>query len=133
MQTTYFPIAEYAKQRGLQSLDVLVDSPKYKPDAGRELGYLDVSATYDPKSRQVYVNVLNRSEKTDITARVENVAGAPAGPVNVWELSNPDLKATHTFGNDKVVRSVTSSAIVKTSGNGFEYTFPKHSLTILKW
>ena len=79
LQTTYFPIAEYAKQRGLQSLDVLVESPKYKPDAGRELGYLDVSATYDPKSKQVYVNVLNRSEKTDITARIENVAGAPVG------------------------------------------------------
>jgi len=133
LQTTYFPIAEYAKQKGLQSLDVLVESPKYKPDAGRELGYLDVSATYDPKSRQVYVNVLNRSDKTDITARVENVAGAPAGPVSVWELNNPDLKATHTFGNDKVVRPVTRSASVKTSGNGFEYTFPKHSLTILKW
>ncbi|PYQ43523.1 MAG: alpha-N-arabinofuranosidase, partial [Acidobacteria bacterium] len=133
LQTTYFPIAEYAKQRGLSSLDVLVDSPKYKPDAGRELGYLDVSATYDPRSRQVYVNVLNRSEKSDITARVENVAGAPAGPVSVWELNNPDLKATHTFGNDKVVRPVTRSAAVKTSGNGFEYTFPKHSLTILKW
>jgi len=102
-------IAEYAKQRGLQSLDVLVESPKYKPDAGRELGYLDVSSTYDPKSRQVYVNVLNRSEKTDITARVENVAGAPAGPVSVWEINNPDLKATHTFGNDKVVRPVTRS------------------------
>src|SRR6185503_5592350 len=133
LQTIYFPIAEYAKQRGRQSLDVLVDSPKYKPDAGRELGYLDVSATYDPKSRQVYVNVLNRSDKTDITARIDNVAGAPAGPVSVWELNNPDLKATHTFGNDKVVRPVTRSASVKASGNGFEYTFPKHSLTILKW
>jgi alpha-N-arabinofuranosidase len=133
LQTTYFPVAEYSKQRGLTSLDVLVDSPKYKPDAGRELGYLDVSATYDTKSKQVYLNVLNRSDKTDITTRIDNVAGAPAGPVSVWELNNPDLKATHTFGNDKVVRPVTRSASVKASGNGFEYTFPKHSLTILKW
>jgi hypothetical protein len=31
----------------------------------------------------------------------------------VWELNNPDLKATHTFGNDKVVRPVTRSASVK--------------------
>ena len=132
-QTIYFPIAEYAKQRGNQSLDVQVDSPQYKPDKGRELGYLDVSATYDPKARQVFVNVLNRSEKTDITARIENVAGAPSGPVSVWELNHPDLKATHTFGKDAVVRPATRSASVKASGNGFEYTFPKHSLTILKW
>jgi len=133
LQTTYFPIAEYAKQRGLQSLDVLVESPKYKPDTGRELGYLDVSATYDPKARQVYVNVLNRSEKTDITARIDNVAGAPSGTVSVWELNHADLKATHTFGKDAAVRPVTRSASVKASGNGFDYTFPKHSLTILKW
>jgi alpha-L-arabinofuranosidase len=132
-QTIYFPIAEYAKQRGNQALDVLAESPEYKPDAGRALGYLDVSATYDPKAQQVFVNVLNRSEKTDITARIENVAGAPSGPVSVWELSHPDLKATHTFGKDALVRPVTRSASVKTSGNGFEYTFPKHSLTILRW
>jgi alpha-N-arabinofuranosidase len=132
-QTIYFPIAEYAKQRGNQSLDVRVDSPPYKPDKGRELGYLDVSATYDPKSRKICVNVLNRSEKTDITARIDNVAGAPSGPVSVWELNHPDLKATHTFGKDTVVRPTTRRASVKTSGSGFEYTFPKHSLTILSW
>ena len=110
-----------------------VDSPQYRPDKGRELGYLDVSATYDPKSRQVFVNVLNRSEKTDITARIDNASGAPSGPVSVWELNHPDLKAAHTFGKDALVRPATRSASVKTSPNGFEYTFPKHSLTILKW
>jgi alpha-L-arabinofuranosidase len=133
LQTIYFPLAEYAKQRGNQSLDTLVTSPQYTPDRGRPLGYLDVSATYDPKARQVFVNVLNRSEKMDITARIENVAGAPSGPVSVWELNHPDLKAVHTFGKDAVVRPATRNATVKTSGTGFEYTFPKHSLTILKW
>ena len=134
LQTTYFPLAEYAKQRGHQSLDALVESPQYKPEGGgRELGYLDVSATYDPKTKKVFLNVLNRSEKTDITTRIDNVAGAPSGPVSVWELNHTDLKATHTFGKDEVVRPATRNATVKTSGNGFEYTFPKHSLTILKW
>ena len=132
-QTTYFPIAEYAKQRGYQSLDVRVDSPSYRADKARGLGYLDVSATYDPKTRKVFVNVLNRSEKSDVAARIENVAGAPSGPVNVWELNHPDLKASHTFGKDDVVRPKTRSASVKASGNGFEYTFPKHSLTILSF
>jgi alpha-N-arabinofuranosidase len=133
LQTIYFPLAEYAKQKGNTALDVLADSPKYTPDKGRALGYLDVSATLDPKTRQVYVNVLNRSEKTDITARIENVAGAPSGPVSVWELNHADLKATHTFGKDNIVRPATRSVTVKASGNAFEYTFPKHSLTILKF
>jgi hypothetical protein len=43
------------------------------------------------------------------------------------------LKATHTFGKDTLVRPVTRSLTVKATGSGFEYTFPKHSLTILKW
>ena len=133
LQTIYFPLAEFAKQRGNQSLDVLAQSPEYKPDGGRALGYLDVSATYDAKARQVFLNVLNRSARTDITARIENVAGAPSGPVSVWELNHPDLKATHTFGKDTLVRPATRSATVKASGNAFEYTFPKHSLTILRW
>src|SRR6267142_2888629 len=128
LQTTYFPLAEYAKQGGNQSLDVRVESPQYKPDEGRPLGYLDVSATYDRKAGQVFVNVLNRSETTDITARIQNVAAAPAGTVSVWELNHPDLKATHTFGKDAVVRPATRSASVKAGGDGFEYTFPKHSL-----
>jgi alpha-L-arabinofuranosidase len=112
---------------------VLVESPQYKPDNGRPLGYLDVSATYDAKTRQVFLNVLNRSEKTDITARLENVGGAPASSIAVWELNHPDLKATHSFGKDTVVRPATRTVNVKSTGNGFEYTFPKHSLTILKW
>jgi alpha-N-arabinofuranosidase len=133
LQTTYFPLAEYAKQRGNLALDLLVDSPQYKPDRGRALGYLDVSATYDPKARQVFLNVLNRSEKTDITARIQNVAGAPSGPVSVWELNHPDLKAVHSFAKDTVVRPVTRTVSVKAGADGFEYTFPRHSLTILKW
>lgn len=133
LQTIYFPLAEYAKQRGHMALDALVESPQYKPDRGRALGYLDVSATYNPTTRQVFVNVLNRSEKTDITARIENVAAAPPSSVSVWELNHPDLKATHTFGKDAVVRPVTRNSTVRASGNGFAYTFPRHSLTILRW
>jgi alpha-N-arabinofuranosidase len=133
LQTIYFPLAEYAKQRGNQSLDVLVESPQYRPDEGRSLGYLDVSATYDPKTGELFLNVLNRSEKTDITARIENVAGAPADQVSVWELNHPDFKASHTFGNDTLVRPTTRSVSVDTSASGFDYSFPKHSLTILHW
>jgi len=132
LQTIYFPLAEYAKQRGNQAINVLVQSPEYKPDQGRALGYLDVSATYDPRSRQVYLNVLNRSEKMDITTQIANVEGRLGSAVEVWELNHPDLKATHTFGSDAKVRPTTKTANVSLSGNGFAYTFPKHSLTILK-
>lgn len=132
LQTIFFPLAEYAKQRGNLSLDVMVESPQYKPDSGRPLGYLDVSATYDPTVRQIYLNVLNRSEKTNITAQIANVDGRVSSAVDVWELNHSDLKATHTFGNDQRVRPTLKTLNASMSDRGFAYTFPAHSLTILK-
>ena len=132
LQTIYFPIAEYAKQKGNQSLDVLVNSPEYKPDGGRSLKYLDISSTYDAGSHQVFLNVLNRSEKNDIPAQIISTSGTVSPAVGVWELNHADLKTTHTFGDDHKVRPSEKTASVALQSNGFNYTFPKHSLTVLK-
>jgi len=132
LQPTYFPLVEFGKQRGNTSLDVWASSPTYTVgNRGEPLGYLDVSATYDPGTGQVYVNVLNRSETLDITTRVESQAGRPDSRVRIWELNHPDLKATHTFGDDEKVRPVTRTVSVEVGDGGFSYTFPAHSLTIL--
>ena len=132
LQTIYFPLVEYGKQRGNVALDMLVKAPTYRVENRAPLGYLDASATYNAKERAVYLNVLNRSEKMDLATRIDNVEGSLAGSVEVWELNHPDLKATHTFGDDAKVRPVTRTVTAPVSNNGFTYTFPKHSLTILK-
>lgn len=130
LQPIYFPIAEYAKQKGNTAIDLLVSSPTYKTGNRDPLPYLDTSATLDKQNGFLYVNVLNRSEKQDIATRIDNITGQLTGDVQVWEMNYPDLKATHTFGDDKKVRPVTRK--VAGSGNGLTYTFPKHSLTILR-
>ena len=132
LQTIYFPIAEYAKQKNNKALDVWVKSPEYKPDMGRSLKYLDVSSTYDPNSHQVFVNVLNKSQNNDITARIENTSGSVSPQMRVWQLNHADLKTTHTFGDDHKVRPAETNANVTLQNGAFSYTFPKHSLTILK-
>jgi alpha-N-arabinofuranosidase len=133
LQPIYFPIAEYAKQRGNIALDLWVSAPAYQPAGRPKLPYLDTSATRDPKTGAVYLNVLNRSETMDITARIENPGGAIASSAGVWELNHPDLKATHTFNDDKKVRPVTRQAALSgAAGGAVSYTFPKHSLTILR-
>jgi len=129
LQPIYFPIAEYGRQRGNMSLDVWVSSPTYKiPQRPQESAYLDVSATFDPRTREVVVNVLNRSKDRDIPASVENQNGGWSGPAAVWQMNHADLKATHTFGDDQRLRPKTSSAAL----NGGQFTFPAHSLTILR-
>ncbi len=134
LQPIYFPIAEYGKQRGNLALDALVTSPQYKV-AGRAapLNQLDVSVTYNKERGEIYVNVLNRSKSDDIAARIQSVEGDLDGSVLVWEMNHPDLKATHTFGDDKKVRPVTRVLKEHSADpKSLDYTFPTHSLTILK-
>jgi alpha-L-arabinofuranosidase len=132
LQTTYFPLVEYGKQRGNTSLDVFVSAPTYKLQNRPELKYLDVSATYNPRDRALYVNVLNRSKDKDLATRIESQEGQLETGGSIWEMNHPDLKATHTFGADQKVRPVTRNLSAKVENNGFTYTFPAHSLTILK-
>jgi alpha-L-arabinofuranosidase len=82
--------------------------------------------------RILFLNVLNRSKDKDITTRVENQEGRLDSSVNVWEMNHTDLKATHTFGDDKKARPVTRTISANVQNNGFTYTFPAHSLTILR-
>ena len=131
LQTIYFPLAAYARQKGNLAVDALVFSPTYR--AGRApLNYLDVSTTLDRHTSTMFVNVLNRSEKMDIATRIESVTGRMDGAVDVWELNHPDLKATHTFGDDRKVRPSMRNFNAQGNGASFFYTFPRHSLTILK-
>ena len=119
LQPIYFPLVEYGKQRTNQSLDVQVSRPMYRIGRREPLCYLDVSATYDAKEKAVYLNVLNRSEKRDIGTRINNVSGAVGAQAGVWEMNHPDLKATHTFGDDRKVRPTVRKAELKVVDNGF--------------
>jgi alpha-N-arabinofuranosidase len=132
LQPIYFPILEYGKQRGNASLEVWVASPTYQLQNRPPLRYLDVSSTYNAKERTIYVNVLNRSKDKDLATSIENQEGAVANQVGVWEMNYPDFKATHTFGDDKKVRPATRTITAAVQNNSFSYTFPAHSLTILK-
>jgi alpha-L-arabinofuranosidase len=131
LQPIYFPIAEYGKQRGNVALHAWVASPTYTPNR-QPLNYLDVSATYNARDHAVFVNVLNRSKSQDIATRIQNEEGTLKQDVGVWQMNYPDLKATHTFGDDKKVVPKTSNWAASLEKNGFSYTFPAHSLTILR-
>ena len=130
LQPTYFPILEYGKQRGNIALNTWVSAPVYTANR-QELPYLDVSTTYNAKDGSVFVNVLNRSKSRDIAARIENQEGSLSKRGEIWQMNYPDLKATHTFGDDKKVTPVTRELAAKVENNRFSYTFPAHSLTIL--
>ncbi len=132
LQPIYFPIVEYGRQRGNTSLDVWVASPTYRiQNRGPEIGYLDVSASRNAATGEVFLNVLNRSQTRDLVTSIET-GGYAVSSASVWQMNHDDLKATHTFGDDQKVRPVTRQESVSTSDGGFRHTFPAHSLTILR-
>jgi alpha-N-arabinofuranosidase len=132
LQPTYFPLAEFSKQRGNTALEVWSTGPTYSIDRRAPLPYLDVSSTYDAKSKLIFVNVLNRNKDRSIAAHIEHQGVKIGTSVDVWEMNNTDLKAAHTFGDDKKVRPTTKTISVTPAPDAFDYTFPAHSLTILR-
>lgn len=132
LQPIYFPIAEYARQRGNTALEVWAKAPTYRVGEGPPLSYLDISSTYDAKQGLLFLNVLNRSRDMDIAAAIENQSGTLSKAAEVWQMNHGDLKATHTFGDDRKVRPAVSKVALQLSGASFSYTFPAHSLTILR-
>ena len=132
LQPTYFPIAEYSKQRGNTAVDAWVSAPTYRVGTRPPLGYLDVSASFNPKTRELFVNVLNRSKDRDLATRIENQEGELLPDAAVWELNHPDLKATHTFGDDRKIRPATRRVRLALADGGFTHTCPAHSLTMLR-
>jgi alpha-N-arabinofuranosidase len=132
LQTIYFPLAEYAKQKSNIALNALVDSPTYKTGNREPLSYLDVSVTHSRPECALYINVLNRSESKNIATRIHEVDGRISGEGELWFLNHDDFKTAHTFGDDNKVRPVVSPISVKLDANGFTHTFPAHSLSILK-
>jgi alpha-N-arabinofuranosidase len=132
LQPIYFPIAEYGRQRGRTSLDVWVSSPKYRvPNHPQDVPYLDVSSTFDAAGREIDVNVLNRSRDRDLPASIELASGRWETAAKIWQLSDPDLKATNTFAEPHRVRPSASAVTLEADATGLRYTFPAHSLTIL--
>ncbi|MCU0247938.1 MAG: alpha-L-arabinofuranosidase A, partial [Bryobacter sp.] len=123
-QTIYFPIAEYGKQRGNQALDVFVQSPPVKTG----LPALDVSASWDAKSRRVFINVLNRSSSQDVTASLDLCGQAPAAAGEFWRMSHSDLRAANDFGRESVT---PARGALSTPAAALKQVFPKASLTIL--
>ncbi len=84
LQTIYWPLVEYGKQRNNLSLDLQTISPTYRIAGRPPVGYLDVSSTYSAKDRAIYLNVLNRSEKLDLATKIDNISGQIGAEAAVW-------------------------------------------------
>ncbi len=138
-QTIYYPLQLFAQNVRGTSLDVFVDCETYDTDTFRlglgeattiqkNVPYLDVSAAYD--KGQVIICVVNRHKDKAIATEIISQEGQFTGPMKVYEVNGPDIKAMNDFGKEPV--KTVSKPDINASGKSFNYSFPPHSFTLLK-
>lgn len=121
------------------SLDVFVDCDTYDTERfalalsestsiQKNVPYLDVSAAMH--NGDLMVSVVNRNKDRAITADILCQEGHFSGPFQVFEVNGPDVKSENDFGKEPV--KTVQKPNVTGSGERVTYTFPAHSLTLLK-
>lgn len=138
-QTIYFPVELFARNMHGKSLDLLVDCPTYKTEEFNigpgeattkqpKVPYLDVSASYD--NGEVVIMVVNRNKDNPIKTDIICQSGVFNGALQVFEINAPDIKAANDFGIENV--KTVSKPDLKANGNTVTYSFPAHSLTMIR-
>ncbi len=127
LQTIYYPLQLFAANSHGRSLELFVDSPRYKSRRFDDVPYLDTSAALQDGG--LVLNVVNRHPDQPIETEIvledaHFVRGATA-----VEVSGPDPKASNDFGRTAVspqTRSLTAE------GDRLRCVFPPRSFTCLK-
>jgi len=130
LQTIFFPMELYANENGRIALDVYWECESFESKEFGEVPYLDVSASYDPDSGHITLNVVNRHLTDPIPVKIENQYGRLISAGMAFEITGEDVKVTNDFDEKDNVRTVKKPVAIP--GNEFVYEFPPHSITTLK-
>jgi len=139
-QTIYFPLQLFANNVFGTSLDVFVDCKTYNTEKfllglnettaeQSNVPYLDVSATYN--NGEIVLNVTNRNKDEAIKTDIISQNGAFSGPFKVFEINGPDIKSANDFDKE-TVKTVEKSNSIIANGTKITYSFPPHSITMIK-
>jgi alpha-L-arabinofuranosidase len=143
LQSIYHPLKLYAEHMQEFALDVFVDADTYDlkedkekehwPDRVADLGpfkMLDATATSDAQGRELTIAVVNRDAERASTTTIELLDTVATSDMRVYEVNGSDSQASNSFEHPHVVDVRESHRSV--DGGRFEYTFPAHSVTVLR-
>ena len=146
LQTIYHPLRLYAEHTREIGLDVHVDCETYDlPPAQEEGGFgrrfhiadlgpfklLDAVATCDSTGRQVTLAVVNRDRDQEHKATIQLVGGSARSGVDVAEVNGSGPDAMNSFDRPDAVG--VREHRMNLGGSSFEYVFPAHSVTVLRF
>jgi alpha-N-arabinofuranosidase len=140
LQTIYHPLRLFREHMLGTALDVFVDGPTYtlEQESGvyhvKDLGpfqLLDVSATWQKADQQLVLAVVNRDPEEDHATSISLTDGFAIESGVALEVNGPHVESTNSFENPQAV-DVSEHHIVIETSETITYTFPPHSLTLLR-
>ena len=130
LQTTYFPMKLYTHECGSLYLASNVQSPTFSSKSYQDVPYLDLSATADDTKKVLSLAVVNRHQSSPITASVAIDNAHVDGKAQVFEINGASADSENSFSEPNNVRIAAKDSVGV--GATFRYTFPAHSITLLK-
>lgn len=129
LYSIYYALQLFSKNMRGTALDSFVQCSTFDGAGFKKVPYLDVSAAYQQDKQQMIIAVVNRHKDQAITAEILNQTGKLAAKGTVYQLYSDDLRAANSFDKTTVE---PKEKLLDLSGNQFSYTFPAHSLTLIK-
>jgi alpha-N-arabinofuranosidase len=130
LQTTYFPFELYRHECGSLYLASTVQCPTFSSKSYKDVPYLDVSPTTDQNKRTLSLAVVNRHQSQPITTTIAIGNARAEGNAQVFEINGASVESENSSSKPDNVRIEQKSPVP--AGSSFSYTFPAHSITILK-
>lgn len=145
LQTIYHPLRLYAEQMQDIVLDIHVESPEVPLTVQNEqsawgqkvarLGpfqQLDAIATRDAAGTTLTLAVINRDREQSHTTTIRFVDALAISGGSVYEVNGPQPESQNSFAQPSVVTAQERALELKGDSQTFTYTFPAHSLTVLR-
>ncbi len=129
LQTIYYPLQLFALHCKGHSLETFLECDKYDAGDFKQVPYLDVSSVYNEQTKEVFINVVNRHLDKSIETSIASQFGKWASQATVYEVNSQNLTDENTAEMQKVK---TKETTINTGSEGFTYSFPAHSFTMIK-
>ncbi len=129
LQTIYYPLQLFATNCKGYSIDALVQCDTYDEKDYKGIPYLDVSSSYNDKTQELIINVVNRNQEKSIQTAITNQFGRLDNKAKVYEINSKNLMDENSV-NEQKVKAVEKEINIK--GDDFDYVFPAHSFTMIK-
>ncbi len=146
LQTIYFPLRLYAEQMQEIALDIHVESAQafLTPDNeqsawGQKIArlgpfqQLDAVATCDSSGTVLTLAVINRDREQAHATTIQFTDFTSVSAGMVYEVNGPQPESQNSFAQPAVVASQERPLNLDQGSQTVTYTFPAHSLTILRF